>query len=317
MIARWNLKSSAKLSKLAPYALPLAIVFIVIMFSIAEPAFLKPENLIGIIHQMNLIGIMAVAMTFVIMTGGVDLSVGPVLAISGLTAFFAMDAGLGLPIAIAAALGVGILIGTINGTLVAIFGLPPIIVTLAMLSIVRGLALIWGGPEWHLIRDQDAFTFIGTGHIGGISFSIILLLVFAGAVMFVQKRTPIGLIVAGIGENERAAYLSGHRVRLTKIAIYGLSGMGAALAGIVQSSQVHTAAAVYGEFGTELDVIAAIVLGGTSLMGGNGSIGRTLIGVIFLGVINNGMNILNVTLDIQLITKGVIIVLAMALSELT
>ena len=316
MNTRFNLQRSAVLSKLAPYALPLGIVVIVIMFSIAEPAFIKPENLVGIIHQMNLIGIMAVAMTFVIMTGGVDLSVGPVLALSGLTAFFAMDAGLGLPIAIAAALIVGVLIGMLNGTLISMLGLPPIIVTLAMLSIVRGLALILGGPEWHLIRNQDAYTFIGTGYIGGISFSIILFGVFAGVVMFTQKRTPLGLMVAGIGENERTAYLSGHRVRLTKIAIYGLSGFGAALAGIVQSSQVHTSAAVYGEFGTELDVIAAVVLGGTSLMGGNGSIARTLIGVLFLGVINNGMNILNMPLDIQLIAKGVIIVLSMALSEL-
>ena len=128
--------------------------------------------------------------------------------------------------------------------------------------------------------------------------------------------STLGLLVAGIGENERAAYLSGHRVRLIKILLYGLSGLGAAIAGIIQSSQVHTAAATYGEFGTELDVIAAVVLGGTSLMGGNGSIMRTLAGVLFLGVINNGMNILNVPLDIQLIAKGIIIVLAMALSEL-
>ena len=316
MIAGVSLKRSAALSALVPYALPLAIVLIVMIFSVAEPAFLKPENLVGIVHQMNLIGIMAVAMTFVIMTGGVDLSVGPVLAISGLTAFFAMDAGLGFPLAIASALIVGVFIGILNGTLIAVLGLPPIIVTLATLSMIRGLALIWGGPEWHLIHDQDAFTFIGTGHIGGISFSVILFLSFAGVVMFVQKSTPLGLIIAGIGENERAAYLSGLRVRLVKIAVYGLSGFGAALAGIVQSSQVHTAAAVYGEFGTELDVIAAIVLGGTSLMGGNGSIASTLMGVIFLGVINNGMNILNVQLDVQLVTKGVIIILAIALSEI-
>jgi ribose/xylose/arabinose/galactoside ABC-type transport system permease subunit len=317
MIARMSLQSLAIFRGSARYALPLAILFIVILFAIAEPAFLKPENLVGIIRQMTLVGIMAVAMTFVIMTGGVDLSVGPVLALSGLTAFFAMDAGLGLPIAIAAALIVGILIGMLNGTLVSMLGLPPIIVTLAMLSMVRGLALIWGGPELHLIRNQDAYTFIGTGYIGGISFSVILFVVFAAVVMFVQKRTPLGLLVAGIGENERAAYLSGHRVRPIKIAIYGLSGFGAALAGIIQTSQVHTSAATYGEFGTELDVIAAVVLGGTSLMGGNGSIARTLTGVLFLGVINNGMNILNVPLDIQLIAKGIVIILSMALSELS
>ena len=316
MIAPSNFKQSVMFEHLAPYALPLAVIFIVIVFSVAEPAFLKPENLIGIIHQMTLIGIMAVAMTFVIMTGGVDLSVGPVLALSGLSAFFAMDAGLGLPLAIGSALMVGILIGVLNGTLVSMLGLPPIIVTLAVLSMVRGFALIWGGPEWHLIRNQDAYTFIGTGYIGGISFSIILFFAFAAGLMFIQKHTPIGLLVAGIGENERAAYLSGHRVSLIKISLYALSGFGAALAGIIQTSQVHTAAATYGEFGTELDVIAAVVLGGNSLMGGSGSIGKTLIGVLFLGVINNGMNILNVQLDIQLIAKGLIIILAMGLSEL-
>ena len=303
-------------NRLAPHALPLAIFVIGIMFAIAEPAFLLPENLLGIFHQMTLIGIMAVAMTFVIMTGGVDLSVGPVLALSGLITFFAMEAGLPLPVALGAGLTVGFAVGIVNGALIAILGLPPIIVTLAALSVVRGIALILGGPELHLVRGHDSFTFIGTGNLFGVPFSLYLFAVFALALALVQKRTPLGLLVAGIGENERAAYLSGHRVRLIKILLYGLSGLGAAIAGIIQSSQVHTAAATYGEFGTELDVIAAVVLGGTSLMGGNGSIMRTLAGVLFLGVINNGMNILNVPLDIQLIAKGIIIVLAMALSEL-
>ena len=303
-------------NRLAPHALPLAIFVIGIMFAIAEPAFLLPENLLGIFHQMTLIGIMAVAMTFVIMTGGVDLSVGPVLALSGLITFFAMEAGLPLPVALGAGLAVGFAVGIVNGALIAILGLPPIIVTLAALSVVRGIALILGGPELHLVRGHDSFTFIGTGNLFGVPFSLYLFAVFALALALVQKRTPLGLLVAGIGENERAAYLSGHRVRLIKILLYGLSGLGAAIAGIIQSSQVHTAAATYGEFGTELDVIAAVVLGGTSLMGGNGSIMRTLAGVLFLGVINNGMNILNVPLDIQLIAKGIIIVLAMALSEL-
>ena len=134
--------------------------------------------------------------------------------------------------------------------------------------------------------------------------------------IFVQRLTPLGLRVAAIGENERAAYLSGHRTRLTKMALYGISGLGAAIAGMIQSSQVHTAAATYGEFGIELDVIAAIVLGGTSLTGGSGSVVRTLVGTLFLGVMNNGMNILNVPLDVQLIAKGIIIVLSLALSEL-
>ena len=316
MIVRADTNFLAIGRKLAPFALPLAIFVIICVFAILQPAFLTPENLIGIVRQMTLVGIMAVAMTFVIMTGGVDLSVGPVLALSGLVAFFAMDAGLPLPLVLAAGLAIGLAIGLMNGALITVLGLPPIIVTLAMLSMVRGLALILGGPELHLIRGQDSYTFIGTGSIFGIPLSVYLFASSALLLIFIQNRTPLGLLVAAIGENERAAYLSGHRVRLIKTVLYGLSGLGAALAGIIQTSQVHTAAATYGEFGTELDAIAAVVLGGTSLMGGNGSISRTLMGVLFLGVINNGMNILNVPLDIQLIAKGIIIVLSLALSEL-
>ncbi|HEX7108772.1 MAG TPA: ribose ABC transporter permease, partial [Aestuariivirga sp.] len=118
-----------------------------------------------------------------------------------------------------------------------------------------------------------------------------------------------------IGNNERAAQLSGHKTAMTKTVVYAISGAGAALAGIIQSSQVHTALATYGPFGTELDVIAAVVLGGTSIMGGNGSVARTLVGVFFLGIINNGMNILNVPIDIQLMAKGAIIVIALALAS--
>jgi ribose/xylose/arabinose/galactoside ABC-type transport system permease subunit len=184
-----------------------------------------------------------------------------------------------------------------------------------MLSIVRGTALILGGPEQHLIRNEPAYSFIGTGNLFGLPFSIYIFAAVALVMIFIQRRTPLGLYVAAIGDNERAAYLSGHRIRLTKTIVYAISGFGAALAGIIQSSQVHTALATYGPFGTELDVIAAVVLGGTSILGGNGSIARTLLGVFFLGVVNNAMNILDVPIDIQLIAKGAIIVVALALAD--
>jgi ribose/xylose/arabinose/galactoside ABC-type transport system permease subunit len=298
--------------RLAPHALLLALAVIVAAFALAQPAFLKPENLVGILRQSALVGIMAVAMTFVIMTGGIDLSVGPVLALAGLLAVFSLDAGWPLPLALAAALGAGLLVGLLNGALVAFLGLPAIIVTLAMLSIVRGSALMLGGADLHGVRGHASFSFIGTGTLLGLPFSVCLFGAVALVMVLVQHATPLGLQVAAIGENERAARLSGHRTRLTKTAVYGLCGLGAALAGIVQASQVHTAAATYGEFGTELDVIAAVVLGGTSLAGGRGSIARTVMGVMFLGVLNNGMNILNVPIDLQLIAKGAIIVAAMA-----
>lgn len=300
--------------RIGPHVLPLAIVLLVIVFTLLQPAFIKPDNIVGIFRQMALVGIMATCMTFVIMSGGVDLSVGPVLAIGGLVAFFTLDAGLPLPIVLLAGVTIGIAIGLANGAIIAFLGLPPIIVTLAMLSIVRGAALILGGPEQHLIRNQEAYSFIGAGSLFGIPFSIFIFLAVAALMIFLQRRTVLGTVVAAIGENERAAYLSGHRVRLTKTLIYGISGFGAALAGIIQSSQVHTALATYGPFGTELDVIAAVVVGGTSIMGGKGSVARTVLGVLFLAVMNTGMNILNISIDVQLIAKGAIIVIALALA---
>lgn len=300
--------------RLAANALPIAIVVIVIGFALAQPAFIRPENLVGIVRQVALIGIMATCTTFVIMTGGVDLSVGPVLAIAGLASYYSLEAGLPLPIVIAAGCSIGVVVGLANGAVIAFLRLPPIIVTLASLSIVRGVALIVGGTDQHLIRDEPAYTFIGAGNLFGLPFSIYIFAFVSLVMIFVQRRTPLGLLVAAIGDNERAAFLSGHRIRLTKTIVYAISGLGAAIAGVIQSSQVHTALATYGPFGTELDVIAAVVLGGTSIMGGNGSVARTLLGVFFLGIVNNGMNILNVSVDIQLIAKGAIIAAALALA---
>lgn len=297
-------------------ALPLATLIAVVVFALAQPAFLSSDNLVGIVRQMALVGVMATCTTFVIMTGGVDLSVGPVLAIAGLASFFALDAGYPLIVVVGAGLSVGIAVGLLNGAAIAVLDLPPIIVTLASLSIVRGSALILGGPEQHLIRDQPAYSFLGGGTVLGLPFPVLVFAAVASGIIVLQRMTPFGLLVASIGENERAAYLSGHRVAVTKTLVYALSGFGAALAGILQSSQVHTALATYGPFGTELDVIAAVVVGGTSIMGGTGSVARTVLGVLFLGVLNSGMNILNVPVDMQLMAKGAIIALALGLAQI-
>ncbi|MBI5719292.1 MAG: ABC transporter permease [Burkholderiales bacterium] len=302
-------------ARLAASGLPLAAAAAVALFAWLQPAFLGAENLVGILRQVAIVGIMATAMTFVIMTGGIDLSVGPVLALAGLAAVLSLDAGFGLPLALLVALGLGLAIGLVNGGLIAFGGLPPIIVTLAMLSVVRGSALLLGGPDLHAVRAQPAFSFIGTGSVAGLPFSVWLFGAVATLLVFAQRRTTLGLRVAAIGDNERAAWLSGHRTRLTALALYGLSGLAAALAGVVQASQVHTGSATYGEFGTELDVIAAVVLGGTQLSGGKGSVARTVLGVLFLGALNNAMNILDVPIDLQLIAKGLIIALALGVGQ--
>ena len=297
------------------YALPLAVAIAIALFAWRQPAFVGAENLLGILRQVAIVGIMATAMTFVIMTGGIDLSIGPVLALSGLVGVLSLDAGAGLPLALAIALSLGLAIGLLNGGLVAFGGLPPIIVTLATLSIVRGSALLLGGPDLHNVRGQPAFSFIGTGSLAGLPFSVWIFTGVATLFVFAQRRTPLGLLVAAIGDNERAAWLSGHRTRLVTTLIYGLSGLSAALAGLILSSQVHTGSATYGEFGTELDVIAAVVLGGTQLAGGRGSVVRTLVGVLCLGALNNAMNMLDVPIDNQLIAKGFIIAVALGLSQ--
>ena len=297
-------------------ALPLAMLAAIALFAWHQPAFLGAENLVGILRQVAIVGIMAAAMTFVIMTGGIDLSIGPVLALSGLVAVLSLDAGVGMPLALLIALGLGLALGLVNGGLIAFGELPPIIVTLAMLSIVRGSALLLGGPDLHAVRGQPAFSFIGTGSLLRLPFSVWLFAAVTALFVFVQRRTPLGLLVAAIGDNERATWLSGHRTRLVTMLVYGLSGLSAALAGLVLSSQVHTGSATYGEFGTELDVIAAVVLGGTQLVGGRGSVARTVVGVLCLGALNNAMNILDVPIDIQLIAKGCVIALALGAGRL-
>lgn len=303
-------------NNIADLALPIAMVFLCMVFTIAEPAFLSFDNLNGILRQVALTGIMAIFMTFVIMTGGIDLSVGPVMALSGLAAY-SVYYGTDLPLVFALLFGVfsGAVVGAINGFAIAYLRLPPIIMTLGMLSIVRGFALFMGGAGQHQIREEPIFTFLGTGRIVGFPVSVWIFFTLAAVMYWVEKRTSFGLLVSSIGDNIRAVFLSGRSVSNTVCLVYILSGVGAAIAGMLLSSQVHTASATYGEFGTELDVIAAVVLGGASLMGGKGSVLRTVFGVLLLGVINNGLNIMNVPVDQQLMVKGAIIVAALAVSE--
>ena len=301
-------------ARAAPHALLVSMAAFVVILTLLEPAFLSGSNLIGILRSVALIGIMALGMTFVIMTGGIDLSVGPVSAIAGLVAYFVLLSGHGLVMALLAGAGLGLVIGIANGFLIACLGLPAIIVTLGTLSVVRGSALLLGGPDLHGIRDQAAYSFLGAGNLAGLPVPVLIFIALAALVWFVQSRTPFGTMVAAVGDNDRAAWLSGLNVAAIKAATYGLCGVLAAVAGMIQSSQVHTASATYGKFGTELDVIAAVVLGGTQLSGGAGSVARTLLGVVFLGILNNGMNILNVSIDLQLIAKGVIIALALSLA---
>ena len=296
-------------------ALPLALFAVCAIFAIAKPVFLSPENLVSILHQVAIIGIMATGMTFVIMTGGIDLSIGPILAIAGVFAADVLADGSGNTLlAVCVALGASAAIGAANGLLIAYGGLAPFVVTLAGLSMVRGAALLIGGPDLHLIRGPASFIAIGSGSLAGVPLSV---LIFAAAIIvgsFVQYRTTFGVSTLAIGANQRAARLSGHRVRFVKMTSYIACATCAGIAGVIQASQVHTAAATYG-MGIELDVIAAVVVGGASLSGGSGSVLLTMVGVLLIGVMNNGLGLLNTPIEWQLIAKGLIIVIALGLGE--
>jgi ribose/xylose/arabinose/galactoside ABC-type transport system permease subunit len=296
-------------------ALPIALLVVCAVFAVAKPVFLSPENLVSILHQVAIIGIMATGMTFVIMTGGIDLSIGPVLAMSGVFAADVLTVGSADTfLAACVALIASAAIGAVNGVLIAYGGLAPFVVTLAGLSMVRGAALLIGGPDLHLIRGPASFIALGSGSLAGVPLSV---LIFAMAIVvgtFVQYRTTFGVSTLAIGANQRAARLSGHRVRLVKMMTYVACATCAGIAGLIQASQVHTAAATYG-MGIELDVVAAVVVGGASLAGGSGSVLLTMAGVLLIGIMNNGLGLLNTPIEWQLIAKGLIVVIAVGLGE--
>jgi ribose/xylose/arabinose/galactoside ABC-type transport system permease subunit len=296
-------------------ALTLALFAVCAVFAVVKPVFVSSDNLVSILHQVAIIGIMATGMTFVIMTGGIDLSIGPILAIAGVFAADVLAWGEGNTfLAVCVALGASAAIGAANGLLIAYGGLAPFVVTLAGLSMVRGAALLIGGPDLHLIRGPASFIAIGSGSLAGVPLSVLIFVAAIGVGSFMQYGTTFGVSTLAIGANQRAARLSGHRVRFVKMMAYFGCATCAGIAGVIQASQVHTAAATYG-MGDELDVIAAVVLGGASLAGGSGSVLLTMVGVLLIGVMNNGLGLLNTPIEWQLIVKGLVIVIALGLGE--
>lgn len=297
------------------YGMVMVLLLVMLGFSLLRPVFWSFNNQLNILFASSLIGIMAVCSTFVVLTGGIDLSVSSVVALSGLFAALTLEASGGsLGLALAAGIGAGLIVGLVNGVATAYLDLPPIVITLATMSIVRGVALLVGGSVLHIIREPAEFLFLGGGRVGGIPFPIFIFAAVALVMLFVQVRTRFGLTVFAVGENEKASALCGLPVRRVKLIVYMLSAAGAALAGVLLASQVSTASATYGN-GLELDVIAAIVVGGTHLQGGRGSVHRSVLGALLIAAINNGLSILNVSTDQQLIVKGVIIVLAITLGN--
>lgn len=278
------------------------------------PHFLTLSNLLNIAEQTSINAIVAVGMTFVILSGGIDLSVGSMVALSGVLLGLSLHQPQPFPLAIVIALGVGAASGTVNGLLIDRGGLPPFIVTLGMMSIARGAALVIteGRP---ISGFEPAFRSLATARIGFIPAPVIIMVIVYVIAHFALTRTTFGRYVYAIGGNEEAARLSGVRIHLHKTAIYAVSGLTSAVAAIILTARLNSAQPIAGMM-YELDAIAATVIGGTSLMGGEGSLGGTLVGALIMGVLRNGLNLLGVSSFLQQIVIGGVIVGAVLVDTL-
>lgn len=299
---------------LAKYGIYGAFVLLVMVMAMASPHFLTPVNIVNILLQTSVNGIIAIGMTLVIITAGIDLSVGSIVALSAVVAAsFAHPGGYPLIVAIMAGIGVGLAVGLVNGLLIAKKGLAPFIVTLAMMTAARGLALVYtnGRPVINLTNSYDS---IGGGSLLGIPLPVILFALTIAAGIVVLHFTRFGRYIFAVGGNPMAAKVSGINTHRILIAVYAITGALSGLAGIILSSRVMSASPAGGA-GYELDAIAAVVIGGTSLFGGVGSIAGTVVGVLIIGVMNNGLDMLNVSSYWQLVAKGAIILLAVLLDR--
>lgn len=293
----------------------LALIILMVFVSILNPTFLQANNLMNLMRQLIINGFIALGMTFVILTGGIDLSVGSTLALT--SAIFAglLQNGMNTGLAILISVGLGLILGLINGILITKGKLAPFIVTLATMTIFRGLTLVYtdgrpiAGP-----KDNFAFKFLGKGQFFGIPFQVILFILAFLCLWIILNKTSLGRKIYAVGGNEKASFISGINIDKVKIWVYVISSLMAVLSGLVLTSRLNSAQPTAGA-AYEMDAIAAVVLGGTSMTGGSGSLTGTLIGILILGVLNNGLNLLGVSSFYQQIVKGIVILIAVLIDR--
>lgn len=296
--------------KLLPF---LSLIGLIVFLSIASPYFLTTTNLASVVRQTAVINIMALGMTLVIVSGGIDLSVGAILAFAGVAGTMAMADGQPIWVGILVGLLCGTGWGLLNGVLTTALRIPPFIVTLGTLGIARGVTLILaeGLPITGLPQE---LAFLGEGTVFGIPFVLLVLLVTAALVHVLLDKTKLGRYTYAIGSNEEAAVYAGIPVGGYKVAVYAISGALCGLASMIEASRLMTGQPTAGQ-GYELQVIAAVVIGGGSLTGGEGSVVGTLIGAFIMGLLANGSDLLGINPYLQQAIIGAIIILAVALDE--
>ncbi|WP_159879864.1 MULTISPECIES: ribose ABC transporter permease [Aquitalea] len=305
-------KQKATLQKLGPF---IALVLVSVGLAVLSPDFLTVANLLNVMRQVSINALIAFGMTLVILLGGIDLSVGSILALSSVGIATLIQAGVS-PL-LATLLGVigGGLMGLFNGLVVSKGKVAPFIATLASMTILRGLALVVSGGSPITGFNSDLFSMLGGGYVAGlVPIPVVWMLIMFGLFAFLLKKTVFGRHVYATGGNEEAARLSGVKVDQIKLWVYTVSGAMSAMAGVVLTSRLNSAQPTAGS-GYELDAIAAVVLGGTSLTGGRGWIFGTLMGALLIGVLNNGLNLLGVSSFYQQVIKGVVILLAVLIDR--
>lgn len=293
----------------------IGLILIMIILGFLSDNFFTLDNILNLLRQVSINALIAFGMTFVILTAGIDLSVGSILALGSALTAGMLTSGMDPLLAVLVGLLIGLALGAVNGLIITKGKVAPFIATLATMTIFRGATLVYtdGRPITGL---SDSFTFemIGRGYVFGIPFPVIIMLGIFLILFFVLRKTVFGRKVYAIGGNEEASTLSGIKADRVKIWVYSLTGMLSVLAGIILTSRLNSAQPTAGA-SYELDAIAAVVIGGTSLMGGRGRIVGTLIGALIIGVLDNGLNLLNVSSFYQQIVKGGVILLAVLLDR--
>ncbi|HJF74806.1 ribose ABC transporter permease [Gallibacterium genomosp. 1] len=290
----------------------IALLVLIAIVSSISPNFFTIDNLLNILRQTSVNAIIAVGMTFVILTAGIDLSVGSILALTGAVAASLVNMELSIFVVIPLVLLFGTLLGGISGVIVAKGKVQAFIATLVTMTLLRGVTMVYtdGRPISLGFSDvADQFSFLGTGYLLGIPFPIWLMAIIFIVAWYLLKHTPIGRYIYALGGNEAATSLSGINVDKVKIFVYAVSGLLATVAGLIVTSRLSSAQPTAG-VSYELDAIAAVVVGGTSLMGGKGRITGTLIGALIIGFLNNALNLLDISSYYQMIAKSIVILLA-------
>lgn len=302
-----------QLQKIGPL---IGLIILTVILAIVSPSFLRLDNIFNVLRQVSINALIAFGMTFIILTGGIDLSVGSMLALSSALTAGLLASGMDPILAILVGLLAGTAMGALNGFIITKGKVAPFIATLATMTIFRGLTLVYtdGRPITGLAKESALVEMMGRGYVGWIPVPVIWMLACYFILYFILKKTTFGRRVYAIGGNEEASILSGIRADRVKLWVYSITGTLSALAGIILASRLNSAQPTAGT-AYELDAIAAVVLGGTSLSGGRGWIFGTLVGALIIGVLNNGMNLMNVSSFYQQVVKGGVILLAVLLDR--